>query len=386
MAEAPSQSAAVLAGSAAEPLVRRVMPELDSVRGLAILLVVFYHGFGDQYGVHGLAGVARWFVGLTMTGWTGVYLFFVLSGFLITGILVDSKPKPRYYQRFYIRRALRILPAYYLLLMMLAVLPRVGWVDRHVSWGFLGLSAIYLSNLTTLFGVRMNYGPLWSLAVEEHFYLGWPTLVKHLSRRGVAWTAFGIFVASPLIRAASAAMGWGAGESWTWLVADGLALGSLMGVLVRGRLSERGAMARFAALCAAVAALLVLAGLPFGILHSATLAGRSLQYTVLNLIFAALLAVVLLVGTSRFRGWVQWPVLRFYGEISYGLYLIHTLVWDVLDRACASWWPYLTVDVQGHIVPMTMRFMLGAGLATGIAWISRRTFEEWFLSWKDRLA
>jgi peptidoglycan/LPS O-acetylase OafA/YrhL len=144
-----------------DKLIRPVMPELDSLRGIAILLVLFFHGFSYP----GLAwshfkGPARLFVSASAGGWSGVYLFFVLSGFLITGILLDSKPKPHYYRRFYIRRALRILPAFYLLLVLLVVLPRTGWLEgRRVGWPFIGLSFLYLANLTPLFGVPAQVRP-----------------------------------------------------------------------------------------------------------------------------------------------------------------------------------------------------------------------------------
>jgi peptidoglycan/LPS O-acetylase OafA/YrhL len=130
-----------------------------------------------------------------------VYLFFVLSGFLITGILLDSKPKPQYYRRFYIRRALRILPVFYLLLLLLILMPRTGWLEhRDVGWPFIGLSFFYLANVTNLFGVPAQYAALWSLAVEEHFYLVWPTVVCALSRRAAAWCAAVIFIACPMLR------------------------------------------------------------------------------------------------------------------------------------------------------------------------------------------
>src|SRR5215831_166169 len=85
-------------------IVRPVMPELDTLRGIAVLLVLFFHGFGMLYGLNGLHGAARWFVAATLPGWAGVNLFFVLSGFLITGILMDSQKRPDYYRRFYFRR------------------------------------------------------------------------------------------------------------------------------------------------------------------------------------------------------------------------------------------------------------------------------------------
>ena len=164
-------------------LLRPRMPELDTIRGIAVLLVLFFHGFGFRYGIEGFP---KLFVAATLPGWMGVNLFFVLSGFLITGILLDSKPKADYYRTFYIRRALRILPLYYAVLLLLAVLARTGWVNRQASWAFLGLSFFYLSNVTVLFGVPMQYGVLWSLAVEEHFYLLWPAAVRSLSRHRVA--------------------------------------------------------------------------------------------------------------------------------------------------------------------------------------------------------
>src|ERR1700680_815839 len=140
-----------------EKLVRSAMPELDALRGLAILLVLFFHGFGFQFGTAQLPRLAHLFVVATMPGWVGVNLFFVLSGFLITGILLDSKNHPHYYRRFYVRRAVRILAAFYAFLLLLAVAPKTGWLDhRQVSWQFVGLSFLYLSDVTNLFFVPVQ--------------------------------------------------------------------------------------------------------------------------------------------------------------------------------------------------------------------------------------
>jgi peptidoglycan/LPS O-acetylase OafA/YrhL len=160
-----------------DSLLRTRMPELDTIRGIAVLLVVFFHGFGFRYGLQGLSGFPKLFVAATLPGWMGVNLFFVLSGFLITGILLDTKSRADYYRRFYVRRALRILPLYYAVLLLLAILTRTGWVNRQASWAYLSLSFFYLSNVTELFGVLSQYTVLWSLAVEEHFYLLWPAAV-----------------------------------------------------------------------------------------------------------------------------------------------------------------------------------------------------------------
>src|SRR5580700_4204252 len=136
-----------------DKLIRSAMPELDTVRGLAVLLVLFFHGFGFQFASARLPRLAHLFVVATMPGWVGVNLFFVLSGFLITGILLDSKNHPHFYRRFYSRRALRILPAYYGLLILLLVL-------GSSSPKFVGLSFVYLANMTDFFGVANDYGPL----------------------------------------------------------------------------------------------------------------------------------------------------------------------------------------------------------------------------------
>jgi peptidoglycan/LPS O-acetylase OafA/YrhL len=102
------------------------MPELNTIRGIAVLLVIFFHGFSFRYGVAGLSGFPKLFVEATFPGWMGVDLFFVLSGFLITGTLLDSKHTADYYRNFYIRRALRILPLHYAVLLILAILTRTG--------------------------------------------------------------------------------------------------------------------------------------------------------------------------------------------------------------------------------------------------------------------
>lgn len=223
----------------ARPLLRRKMPELDSVRGVAILMVLFYHGFATRQDPDAFTGLAKFFVRSLSLGWTGVNLFFALSGFLITGILLDSKDHPQFYRRFYLRRALRILPAYYALLILLAWLGRYGMQGENISFAFLGLSAIYLANVTVFFGVPMQFPVLWSLAVEEHFYLIWPAAVRNMSRRAIGIVAVVIAVASTLARVITWRMGLDFFAHYTWMVADGLALGSLLAVLMRGPLGTR---------------------------------------------------------------------------------------------------------------------------------------------------
>src|SRR5207244_9663063 len=162
-----------------ESAVAQRIPQLDAVRGVAILLVILH----NQSSVFPSLHLERLFA----NGWMGVDLFFVLSGFLITGILLDTRKSPGYFKNFYARRCLRIWPLYYaLLLFMFALVPLVRPSEAHVAfqrsapwWGY----ALFLQNF--LISVPTNAaGALavtWSLAIEEQFYLVWALVVRFCS-------------------------------------------------------------------------------------------------------------------------------------------------------------------------------------------------------------
>ena len=369
----------------ANKLIRPVMPELDSLRGIAILLVLFFHGFNLDGALTQLSGPAHVFAVLTFGGWTGVYLFFVLSGFLITGILLDSKNRPDYYRRFYIRRGLRILPPFYLLLLLLWLLPKTGLFEgRHVGWPFLCLSFFYLANVTNLFGVPAQYAPLWSLAVEEHFYLLWPTAVRRFSPRAIAYCAVAIFVLCTVFRAIAFQSGWVSNGGYTWQVADALAIGALLGVLSRGPLAERTAMFRCSLFCLVAAIALFSLGTPLGIWRGTTFFGAVFRRTAVNVFFTGMLGATLLLGSSRWKWLVHRPVLQWFGEISYGLYLVHMLAFDFVNHWIIRFAPRAYAQLPSRFGLTALRFVLSVTLAVGVAFLSRRYFEEKFLKLKDR--
>jgi peptidoglycan/LPS O-acetylase OafA/YrhL len=361
-----------------QALLRPRMPELDTLRGMAILGVLFVHGIYSSANSLHFGGPAQRFIRMTQPGWLGVNLFFVLSGFLITGILLDSKSSSRYFANFYTRRALRILPAYYSLLLLLAIF-------RQAGWEYLGLSFFYLANVTTLFGVPEDYGPLWSLGVEEHYYLLWPLIVHRLSRRSLGAVAILICVVTALLRGFAFHEGHAVGiASFTWLVADGLAFGSLLAVVVRSSLT-RTRLWTLGGLCLTLGVAAALLGAPFGILSRENLLGATLQYTLIHVISTGVLLVFLLVGTSRRRGLVNIGLLQFFGYISYGLYLFHLLIFRIYDRVCRALAPALlpTNDQFGLLM---LRFAIAVAAAIALAYLSRTHFEERFLQLKDRLA
>lgn len=358
-------------------LIRPKMPELDSLRGLAILAVTFYHGFFWSQGVTGLGAVARWFVLATLPGWLGVNLFFVLSGFLITGILCDTRGRRDYYARFYFRRAVRILPAYYALLILLELLqPR--------AWKFWALSTAYLSNFAPLFGIAVAYPVLWSLAVEEQFYLLWPAVVRRLPANGVLSCACVTIIATPFVRWIEFRHGRMEGLSfYTWNVADALATGAALSILLRTLEKDRKWLTRFFLAIMLLSALLEAGGARFGILTKLRPIGAALQVTPWNLTFAAVLGIALIVGTSDWKSLVLSPVLRFFGEISYGLYLIHLLIFQTYDRLSGKRFPDLP-NIVGHFAAMWIRFGCVMIVAVGLSYLSRRYFEGYFLGFKDR--
>jgi peptidoglycan/LPS O-acetylase OafA/YrhL len=353
------------------------MPELDSLRGIAILGVLFLHGFYWPYSSLHLSRAGTLFLRVTQPGWLGVNLFFVLSGFLITGILLDSRNRPDYYRRFYGRRALRILPAYYLLLLLLGLLGQAGAA-------YLGLSFIYLANVTNLFGVANDYGPLWSLAVEEHYYILWPTLVRRLSLTRVAAVASAIFVGAPALRAVAFHFGFTSGlASYTWFVCDGLAAGSLLAILLRAGI-DREKITQVACLLIAISLCVGVIGAPYGILTRNSVLGAALQHTVISILFAGMLLASLLLGTSRYQRWINRPILHFFGYISYGLYLIHLMVFRLYDTLARKVAPSL-LPSDHHFDLIVMRFFVAGGAAVAVAYISRKTFEQRFLDMKRLL-
>lgn len=248
----------------------------------------------------------------------------------------------------------------------------------------MGLSFVYLANMTAFFGVACDYGPLWSLAVEEHFYILWPAVVHRATPQRLALISAAIVVLTPVLRATSFAFGHRAGLDWyTWFVADGLAAGSLIAIALRTGISRK----QVWNLCwtlMALAIVMLVAGSPFGITTRNRLLGAGLQYTTITAMCAGILLLFLLAGTSSAKRYVNLSALRFLGYLSYGLYLNHLLAFRIYDLTCRRFFPTL-VPSSGHFGLVVLRFALGGGSAIAVAYFSRRYFEEKFLCLKDTL-
>ncbi|MFY9978829.1 MAG: acyltransferase [Candidatus Sulfotelmatobacter sp.] len=365
------------------PLIRPRMPELDSLRGTAVLMVLFFHGFYLSAGATRFHGPFRLFLFSTDVGWMGVNLFFVLSGFLITGILIDSRERRDYYRKFYSRRALRILPAYYGILLVILAVSEMKLTARRMSLEFFGLSLIYLANLTPLFGVGMQYAVLWSLAVEEHFYLIWPAIVRNASGRALRRICGSVIASSIGLRLLYFRQHHDCSAPYTWLLLDGLAWGALLASWARGRFSRPSAMLRLALACAGGSLLAVVAFIPARITSSGSFAGAVFAQPLINCFFAGVLALTLVLGTSSYKAIFAPAALKFFSEISYGLYLVHMLAFDIVDRVLRLWGLQVSWS-SGTEALIFARFIAGASLSVVLAYLSRWHFEETFLRLKHQ--
>jgi peptidoglycan/LPS O-acetylase OafA/YrhL len=342
------------------------MPELDSLRGVAVLMVLFLHGMAPPLNAN-LSSFGRSILKLSSYGGAGVNVFFVLSGFLITGILLDSRSRPEYYRRFYFRRVLRIVPAFAITLLLLLLCGRI-------DWKFFLVSALCLANYAPLLGLVLQYPVLWSLAVEEHFYAVWPAVIRKSSS---AWQ-IALVIVLCLLSVSLRALTFhrdpkSPANLYTWCNLDGLALGASLAIWLRSRNFRRSQLSR-------VAAPLLLGGvLAFVFLMARPgMADAALEAFVRDLGSVGLLACTLLLGTDRWRFLVVRPFLKFVGYISYGLYLIHTAVFRAVELAFAGCFHWL-VSLQMPTAAMLLRFVLGSALAIGIAYASRVLIEEKFL-------
>ena len=351
------------------PLLRKHMPELDVLRGLAILMVVLFHGLYWSGATTSIL-IVNLFIKATVVGWLGVNLFFVLSGFLITGILLDTKGSPSYYRQFYLRRVLRILPAYLAIIVVLDLIRYMHVPDTVAA-------LLFVANYMSILHIPGGYGPFWSLSVEEQFYLLWPAVVSRVSVRVLTFLCLALCILEPVLRwlDASGRLPLGDLRGTTYLIADNLALGALAAIFARSRYGTlRNGIRLGSALC--IAGLCIfLVGYPFGILHQANVLGGTLQTTPWNLVFTGLLLFSLGLRSPLFTSIWAKP-LSFLGYISYGLYLVHVLIFHWYDKVL----PHVSSPSLHQLLQLSLvRFAVAAGLAVLIAWLSRRFYEEPFL-------
>ena len=308
------------------PSDRKIYPALDGLRGVAVLVVMLHNLTILE---HRDSLPAKLWVFATDSGWIGVLLFFVLSGFLITGILLDERGAPRLFRDFYLRRVLRIFPLYYLVLIVrFAVVPLVvpdAWVPLEVALGYW----LYVSNWTDLYTHGVNgFGHFWSLAVEEQFYLVWPLAVARLGARGLIWVCAALIVLSAVARLVIVADG--VDRQWLYMStvtrADALAFGALVAIALRDPRGRAWLARRYRAIGGAAAVVMAAIMIDAHGLSRYQIFVETVGYAALAIGFAALIAHVALDDAGARPRWAMSRLLRAAGKYSYAAYVVHPLV------------------------------------------------------------
>jgi peptidoglycan/LPS O-acetylase OafA/YrhL len=357
----------------------RHIDSLDGLRGIAILLVFFFH-----YLPRSSYSPLSW---LASIGWSGVDLFFVLSGFLITGILYDTRESSNFFSVFYARRALRLFPLYFFavgIVLLAAVL-----LHTTISWVAIPFYIYGANIMLAVKGGVPDFTPyfqcihFWSLAVEEQFYSLWPLVMFFVRKRKTLMTICAGGVLGALVfRIVLTRL-----QVSTWILycqlpsrMDALLAGAMLALVLRGpRAGAWRSPRRLYMLlggCLVILALLFLRARSF-IFSSGEM--TSWGYSIFAGVYLCILALALIPGTvPNFIG--RASVLRFFGRYSYGLYVWH----DLPSPVCVSWQGWFLRNIHSLVLGQTVYALAMLALFTGLAVASYHLLELPFLRLKSR--
>lgn len=349
---------------------RQYIPGFDGWRGVGVVLVISAHCFPST---------------ITRPFWVAMDLFFVMSGFLITGILLDTRSSPQYYRNYLTRRLLRVFPLYYFVLFLSFLIipwmiphfmgPDYDYYLHHQVWFWL-----YGQNwLFSITGFPHNHSMVhfWSLAVEEQFYLFWPFLVKIFPPKKLLRVCIGIGLFSIYFRMS---LGFKLGfiEPYRYMATlsrmDSISIGAIIAILIRCNKKWLEKYASFVAFGSLVIVII-------GIIHykSANFLAVPAIYTFVDFIAGC----VLLYSLSIHKPWLirfgENPAFRFLGKYSYGIYIYHYIIFNILYyHVQPSFIRYF-----GHYwIAETLIGILTFSLAVFVSLISFKYFESPFLKLK----
>jgi peptidoglycan/LPS O-acetylase OafA/YrhL len=356
---------------------RKQVKELDGLRGIAILLVLLCH---STFELHPSSKALAYLTSVGRLTWSGVDLFFVLSGFLIGGILLDARNSPRYYSTFYIRRAFRILPAYAVLVCVFLIRflrPDAGALGafsaNQIPWFayFTFSQNLWMAGLGS-FGVG-TMAATWSLAIEEQFYLTAPWVVRRITKRRLAITLVGLIAVAPLVRVVLYCfVSTGSFADYVLMPcrADTLGVGVLIALLVRQPktfgflLAKRSALKKIALLLLMALAIMT----PWGLAFSGLMVTGG--YSCLACFYGSLLLIAVTGASPVITRLLRNKGLMKLGTLAYFTYLFHLPLMEAARR--------LLVHELGYSSGL-IRFLggwLGIGVTLVCAALSWRFFES----------
>jgi len=379
-------SPAITVSAPSQVSFRGYIVELDAMRALGLCLVLICH-----FWPRNLSEVV---FQLGQLGWIAMDSFFVMSGFLITGILLDSREKPNYYGAYYARRALRIFPLYYLILIAWYCISRFTdhgrtYYNLVQQWGSPAWFTFYVGNIRaaivgkwpTVFG----YAPLWSLQVEEQYYLLFPFVVAWMKREHLRRLLIAAVILSPVFRVLS----------FLWLPdnlllqyvllpchCEGLALGGLIAIRFRSGPwnipKVKLAIWTFVLLGFTVISSIVS-------IWGATDPSRSSRwdrlagYSLSSAGCACLVLLLICLRGSSYTRWMRIAPLQYLGKISYGVYLLHPIAFWIMVELSKKRILHFHKDDP-------LWFVETVGLSLALAALSWELFETPFLRLKDRFS
>ncbi|MDQ6480994.1 acyltransferase [Dyadobacter sp. LHD-138] len=334
--------------------------ELDGVRAIAILMVMFFHFFSD---LNTTSKTLLLLKRIALMGETGVTLFFVLSGFLITRILLSTRESKNYFYNFFVRRSLRIFPLYYLFLIIYYLTP-LFFGGAIPEFGLQIYYWIYLQDFSTTFGWKSDGpGQFWSLAVEEHFYLVWPFLIYYLHERAVILWISAIIIIAFVLRIYLSNY-YPLVHHFTFTRMDDLAIGAILAVLEYNGFLKGSKAIYFLLILIPINMVWVLNRfLDPSIANSIVFLQTSLSY-------CSLIGFVICLSENNWLKKLlsQTPFI-YTGKVSYGLYVFHPFCFKLFEIFFIT--RYWMVNLLGSLV-----------FTYSVASLSYYFFESYFLKLK----
>jgi peptidoglycan/LPS O-acetylase OafA/YrhL len=314
------------------PMTQKI-PQLDAVRGIAILLVLIHNTSALSW-LH-LEAISAY-------GWMGVDLFFVLSGFLITGILLDAKQSASYFKNFYARRCLRIWPLYYsLLIFMFLIVPHLDTSGAHTIfersspwWAY----PVFLQNFLVAVPEKAAgaLGVTWSLAIEEQFYLLWPFVVRYFSSAQIKRIALVVILASPPLRFFLALHDVNIYSNFFCRL-DGLMAGALLAAVLRSETFVPPKYVKVAWVSFLIATCLAIL--------AENHQSRWIAFSMTSLASVSLVYLALCCPGKWVQAFFRNRFLTYTGIISYGLYLLHKIPLDVAKEVQVDYHRFVWIFV-----------------------------------------
>lgn len=338
---------------------------LDGIRGLAAAMVFVVHFFQTLRDHPSAAQPAWWATLISWTGYGsyGVDVFFVLSGFLITSLLLADRQRPHYFWNFYWKRALRILPVY-LLYLILAV-----WLMPH-TFGYMVLSVLFLVNFSSRFHID-DVGPSWSLSIEEQFYLLWPHVIRRLRVRTIYQFTIAVIFLSFSLRFFILLAKGSVAIRFTPYRCDGLCMGALLACqYMMGESEQSPGVRRFLRVFHSSGALWVALAMAVGYCIAPTTPMLvPVELLLVNFFTYRLFRAIIASPARPQYRWLASPPLVYMGAISYSVYMFHEYAFILYDKYFGL---PLPVDYKGYLI----RFVVTAPSVLLVCTLSRYAFER----------